>query len=356
MTRKMLLVALLAGLAAQDVSQAQKPAATEHYRAGYQLLKNGNYRNAAIELEQATTVDPAYGDAFYALGQAYKVLNEYPRAITAFERARQLGTLPERAAEELGVLHYKHGLTQFQQRKYQEAIESFRASLGEQPSDAKAHYAIGLCHNGLRQTEQAQQSFQRAIAADPEYTKAHKALGDIQRSQGAYGAAARLYEKAIEMDSTYMDAYAGLAQARLESSDFEGTVALMRRATRIDPSYADGYVLLGSALNRLGRQHEAVVPLDRAVELAPKDPEARYRLAEALYGKGDDRTALEEARQAVALRRDFHAAEVLLGDIYQRLGQTSEARTWYTRGMQDSRLRDYARHKLQELDGGPARQ
>lgn len=356
MTRGTLWVVLFAGLAAQGMSQAQAPQAAEHYRAGQQLMEERNYRRAATELAQAVAVDSTYGEAYFALGQAYEVLDEYASAIAAFERAGRLDTMADRVALELGTLHYKGGLTQYRERRYQEAVESFARALQYQPKAARTHYAMGLCQSALRQTDQAEQSLRRAVDADTGFVRAYKALGDVQRSRGEYAPAARMYAKAIELDSTFAEAYGGLAQVELETNDAEATVSLMRRALRIEPRYADGYLLLGSALNRLGRQHEAVEPLGRAAEMAPRDAEVRYRLAEALYGKGDDRRALEEAQQAVALRRDFHVAEVLLGDICQKLGQTSEARNWYAKGMQDSSLRDYARHKLQQLDEGAGRQ
>ena len=330
--------------------RAQETEAVNHYRTGYELLKNRNYRNAAIELEQAVAIDSTYGAAHYALAQAYKILNEYSNAIEAFETARSLGMSPDRIAKELSQLYHKSAVSLYQQRKYQDAISSFEKSLSFGPDNAKAYYAMGLCYNGLRQSKKARATFAKAIKADPQYAKPYKALGDIQLRNRDYGPATETYQQAIAIDSTYMDAYGGLAMVMIESGDLERTVELMQKAIKIDPKYANGYLFLGTALNELGRQHEAVDPLRRAVELDSQKPEAHLRLGEAYYGKGDYRNAVETGLTAVRKKRSFHAAELLLGDAYSKLNQAGEARAWYTKAMQDSRFRDYCKHQIEALD------
>ena len=346
--RRLCLLSLLA-LLVTGPAQSQTPEAIDHYRTGYELLRNRNFRNAAIELEQAVLADSTYGEAHYALGMAFKVLNEYPKAIEAYEQARKLGIFPDRIGAELGQLYHKSAIALYEQRKYKEAIAGFEKSLEFKSKNAKAIYAMGLCYNGLRDTDKARQAFERAIAADPEYAKSYRSLADIQRRSRDYGPAAETYRKAIAVDSTYMEAYGGLAQVMIDTEDLEGTVVLLQKAVVIDPKYANGHLLLGTALNRLGRQHEAVDPLRRATDLAPKDAEAHYRLGEAYYGKGDYRKAIEAGQRAVRLRRSFHPAELLLGDAYAKLGQVQDARTWYTQAMQDSRFRDYCKHQIEEL-------
>lgn len=348
--RHLCILPLFSLLLAAGSLRAQDPEAVNHYRSGYELLKNRSYRNAAIELEQAVTIDSTYGAAHYALAQAYKVLNEYPNAIKAFEAARSLGMSPDRIAKELSQLYHKSAVSLYQQRKYQDAISSFEKSLDFNPDNAKGYYAMGLCYNGLREREQARATFTKAIEADPQYAKPYKALGDIHLRNRDYGPAAEIYQQAIAVDSTYMDAYGGLAMVTIETGELEGTVELMQKAIKIDPKYTNGHLFLGTALNELGRQHEAVDPLRRAIELNSKNPEAHLRLGEAYYGKGDYRKAVETGLTAVRKKRSFHAAELLLGDAYDKLNQTGEARTWYTKAMQDSRFRDYCKHQIEALD------
>ena len=123
---------------------AQDPEALNRFRTGYELMQKRSYRNAAIELEQAVAIDTSYGNAHYVLAQAYKVLNEYDKAIASFSAARALGTKPERAARELGQLYHKAAISSFGQKKYRAAIGYFQNALEFNPQNAKAHYALGL--------------------------------------------------------------------------------------------------------------------------------------------------------------------------------------------------------------------
>lgn len=324
--------------------------ALNHYRTGYDLLKKRNYRNAAIELEQAVSINASYGEAYYLLAQAYNVLNEYNDAIGAYEKARELGVKPEKAASALAKLYNKSAVASLQQRKYGEAISLFEKALQFDPDNAQTHYAMGLSYNGLREETKAKIAFEKAVKADPQYAKAHNALGDIQRRNRNYGPAASAYQKAIAADKTYMLAYGGLARAKFETQDLEGIVELMPTAIAIDAKYAEGYLYLGAALNQLGRQHEAIDPLRRATELDPKNAEAHFRLGEAHYGMGNYRDAVQAGQAAMRQQKNFAAAQILLGDSYLKLGQLEDARTWYTRTQQDSRFKDYATHQIEEIE------
>ena len=94
-------------IVASGVNAQENEKAEGHYRAGYELLTKRNFRNAAIEFEQAVNANPAYGEAHYLLAQAYNVLNEYEKAISAYEKARELGIRPEKCTIALGKLYNK---------------------------------------------------------------------------------------------------------------------------------------------------------------------------------------------------------------------------------------------------------
>ena len=331
-------------------AQERDAKAIEHYREGYNLLKARSFRPAVFELEKATAIDSTYGEAFYALAQAYKVLNEFSKSIEAYERAYALNIKRDRIPDQLAKLYQKDALTSYQQKKYREAVATFEKSLHFNPDNAQIHFSIGLCQDRLRDAEAAKTAYGKAIEIDPGYVKAYKALGDLHRRNRDYDPAAQVYEKAIEIDPKYMDAYGGLALVRLANRQYEAAVKLLTKAVKIDPDYANGYLFLGTALRSLGRHHEAVDPLRRAIDLDPKNAEVHYRLGEAYYGQGDYRLALQAGERAVHHKKNYHAAEVLLGDAYFKLGQFSDARIWYGRALKDARFKDWCAHQIAEIE------
>lgn len=345
-----LLLAATLGPAAAQESESLK-----HYRDGIEQLKNRNFRNATIELEKAAATDAGNGKIFYALGQAYEALSEYDKAVGAYETTLSLGQYQDRIPKRLAKLYYKSGIDLYSQKKYADAVQGLQKSLKYSERNAQAHFAIGLCQISLRDEAAAQQAFEEAIKADAKYVKAHKALGDIHYRKREYASAMAEYEKAIAIDAGFVKAYGGLGRALIDSGDLEGAAKRMAAAVEQNTQYADGHLFQGLALVKLQRFHEAVPPLRRAIELDGKNAEAHYRLAEALYGKGEYRKAIQSGEQALRRRKDFHAAEVVLGDSFAKLGQVQEARTWYNRALRDNRFRDYAQHQLDELDAAAQR-
>ena len=332
---------------------AQSPEALDYFRAGYDLVKKGSFRNAVIELEKAVAADASYGNAHYVLGISYKALNEYDKAIGSFAAAHALGTKPTQAAKALGQLYQKAALNSFRQKKYREVIDYFNKARDYGPQSAQALYVMGLAHSGLHEKDKAKVAFAEAIAADPTDARPYNALGDIQRLSRDYGKAIVTYERSIEADPTYMESYGDLARLKFDTQDTEGVVPLLQKALKIDDTYPEGHRLLGIALNQLGRFHEAIAPLNKAADLDDGYCETYYRLSEAHYGMGNFRQAIEHGRRATSCQNDYPAAETLLGDAHFQLGQRQEARRWYNQAIKDSRFKDYAASKLAELDKPP---
>ena len=343
-------------LVAQEADPARKPdpAAVQHYSKGLELLKNRDYRSAAIALEQAVEVDSTYGDAHYALAKTYKTLNQFDRAIRALEAADRQGVSSERAREripaQLADVYKKSAVQSFKQKRYREAIASFEKALERSSGDADLFYFLGLAYSRIRDDESAARAFQDAIDTDSTHVKALNSLADLRRRQGELRVAAGTYRRAIAIDSSYTKAYSGLARIQIAGEDFDGALATLRPAVAIDPEFVEGLCLIGQALNQKSRYHEAIEPLRRALEVSRDHSEAHFRLAEAYYGIGDWRKAVDSGLEATRKRRDYHEAEVVVADAYNKLGRVSEARTWYNRAKRDSRFKDWCEHQLRELD------
>ena len=356
--RTFLLLPALTAILTAPALVAQEPAApkpdreaVQHYSKGLELLKNRDFRNAAISLEQSVGADSTYGDAHYALAKTYKVLDQFDRAIRAFEAAaRHEASAKERIPAQLADVYKKSAVQSFKHKRFREAIGSFEKALERSSGDADLLYLLGLCHNALRDDAAAARAFDDAIGVDSTHVKAHKSLADLQRRQGKLRIASATYRRAIALDPEYTRAYLGLARIQIDSEDLDGALATLRMAVEIDPEFLEGLCLIGQTLSQKGRWHEAIAPLKQAIGVDSKHAEAQYRLAEAYYGTGEWRKALEPGLKATRLQRNYHAAEVVVADSYSKLGMVAEARSWYNKAKQDARFRDWCEQQLQELN------
>ncbi len=338
-------------------SPGPDPVAITHYAAGLDLLKARKFRNAALEFTQATVSDSTYGDAFFALGKTSVTLNQYDKAVGAYETAKRVGVSRPQTQQLIpGLLadaYRRWGVASYGKRDYQQAIAALEKALEYGDTDPALHYTLALCYGGLRETDLERTALARAVELDPTYTKAHKALGDLHRRQRDLRSSAAAYRHAIALDSTYMEAHGGLARVEVDSEDFAAAENTLQRALLIDDSFAYGFLMLGHTMNQLSRYHEAIEPLRRSIDLERDNWEGHYRLAEAYYGTGDYRKAIEAGKSALANKRNAHAAQVIMADSYGKLDMRSDARTWYLKAAQDSRFKDYCNFKLEELAEHP---
>ncbi len=72
-------------------------AAQSSYNTGYAAYQAGNYADAALSLQKAVDYNPGLSDAWYYLGQSYRLTNEKEKAITCYEKFIQMRPTTERA-------------------------------------------------------------------------------------------------------------------------------------------------------------------------------------------------------------------------------------------------------------------
>ena len=83
-----------------DGSASAPPAeALTHYNRGRELYQAGRYREAVVELEDASRLDPGSANLVYNLARVYELLGELDLAIRHYQRYRAM--LPPTETEEL---------------------------------------------------------------------------------------------------------------------------------------------------------------------------------------------------------------------------------------------------------------
>jgi serine/threonine-protein kinase len=213
-----------------------------------------------------------------------------------------------------------------------------QARIGREPtSDLRAYQLYLQGRNSfIRYTPesvlQAIRYFEDAIGHDPGYALAHSAvgmafmeLGEIGalRPSEAYPRAANAAARALALDPELGEAHcvAGFCKQAIHF-DWAGAEAEFKRALELSPSSADTYDLYGRMCSALERYDEAIAMQQRAQELDPLAHPAD--VATSLLRAGRYEQALEAARRAVALGRDYARGHATLGWAYFKLGRIDE--------------------------------
>lgn len=137
-----------------------------------------------------------------------------------------------------------------------------------------------------RRSSRAMEYLETALTLDADHVETLLAVGDAERLSGNYESAERAYERVRSL-SGRVEATIGLARVAIARNDRTLAINLLRAA--------------------LGR--------------APTWPEIPFELGRLLQGP----EALELLRQAVALRVNWDAAELELGDAQLKAGHAAEA-------------------------------
>jgi Flp pilus assembly protein TadD len=318
------------------------------FRRGLEILRAGNFGQAAEHFARAHRLAPERAEVCYALGrerlragrveEAESLLRAAwetnPNLLSAasalarclglylsrYDEAEQvLGAAARRAGDvgtDRAVLEVVRAELALEQNRFLDARTAAETALSLCAPESITHDAAcaalarlenqrGVELAEASQLEAALFAFKRAADLDPEWGGPVVNIGATFATMGRPRAARIAYQRALEIDPDNPVAHANLGRLCLEEGDFDSAVPLLRRAVRIAPAEPDTWVALAAALEGSGDRIGAEDSLRQALDLDHEHPEASARLADILVRAGRYREAaalVERARNALGRR------------------------------------------------------
>ena len=128
------------------VSTIQAQNERKDIRKGNKAFRQQNYVQAEVDYRKATAKNGRNPQAIYNLGCAFMAQQKDSSAVVQFENASKIETNPKRRAmafHNIGVICQKKQL-------FSEAIEVYKESLRNNPSDNETRYNLELCKRQLK--------------------------------------------------------------------------------------------------------------------------------------------------------------------------------------------------------------
>ena len=127
-------------------------------RSGNRQYRQQNFVKAEAEYRKAVSANSSNPQALYNLGCALMMQNKDSLATVQFEKAGRLEKDPKRKA----MVYHNIGFICQNHRLYSEAIEAYKESLRNNPSDNETRYNLELCKrlNKSNKQQQKQQNKQ----------------------------------------------------------------------------------------------------------------------------------------------------------------------------------------------------
>jgi Tfp pilus assembly protein PilF len=309
------LVLLAAGLATfgplpSGTKDTADPQAYSAFADGQSLYLARRYRDAAISLERAVTLDPAYGTAWAWLAKTYGRLAQpvWAGGPAAANRAAEAALRAARLAPEAADAHVALALA----ARARGDIETWRAEAGRaleiDPRAAEALALLGDSYSGVIYScrldpdpERAEDYYRRAMELRPGLSMIVSNRAGNLRRLGRHAECIELVNRTLRdyPDETPLLAVRGVC--RLLQGDVDGAtedIAPLRSNPRI--AQVGSLVYLGLLALRTGRTEEGVRDLEAFTQF-DRSAQAELIAAEAYGLAGHVDRAAAHIRRAIAI-------------------------------------------------------
>jgi len=190
-------------------------------------------------------------------------------------------------------------------------------------ASAKEHLAEGRALLLAGQTNQAITELSTAASLDPRLVEAHNLLGVAFDQKGMGERAKESYERAVKVEPEDAQALNNLGFSLYQSGNYRAAIDKLKRAARLAPS--DDRILnnLGLALCRMGKFEDAYKSFARANGPLMGNLNTAKMLER--FGRDEDAIKYYEGARRVDPSNTFALRR--LGDLYDRIGKTTEAQS-----------------------------
>jgi tetratricopeptide (TPR) repeat protein len=159
---------------------------------GLNFKELGDTKRAANAFQTAVEQKPDLLDAWINLGQLSDAQKNYPKAMQYFDTALRIDSL------NVETLHAK-AIVQNNQKKYKEAISTYKKINTIDPDYPAAYFNIGMIYLAQDSAQKARQFFDITVKTDPLYNlgyfyrgKAAEKMGDKKAARADYEQVTRL--------------------------------------------------------------------------------------------------------------------------------------------------------------------
>jgi tetratricopeptide (TPR) repeat protein len=252
---------------------ALKPLSYEaHYNLGFVLARLGEPAQARKQMELALQLRPQSGEAHFQLANLLRALGQQEKAqmeFAIFQREKEEATRQNIASTKADL-----GNRALQAVDTQKAIDLYRESITEYPSNFHVYYNLALALNKQRDYRAESDALDQAIKLNADYAPAHNQLGFLKMQSGDIADAEAQFKIAISIDPQYAEAENNLGVLYGQLGRRMESQQLFLRATENNPQYVQAFVNLGLVLASESRFADAERALRSAIQLDPHDPAA----------------------------------------------------------------------------------
>ena len=228
--------------------------------------------DAIVFLVKFIEKEPYSEIAWHQLGRQYYIVNNYKKALEAFDYSILID-------ENFIGAHLEKAKTLEELERYDDAIDFYNKTMELDTPTSFAYLRIGKCFEKLEKPQKAIDFYNKTVNEDPLLDKGWLALTDIFIKSKNYHKALFFINKALSIDEENNLYWHKFAQINLNLNLFEEASKAYYRCIGLQDDRLEVYIALADVLHFLGDFQEAKQVLLDASEKYKESAEITYRLA-----------------------------------------------------------------------------
>lgn len=272
-------------------------------------LERGQCQEAIPLLEQVLTIEPEAADAYYYLGECYRLAGDYATALTAYERAIAINS-------NFGPPFLGRAILYHLRDPEADVVSYYDEAIAIDPNFTLAYIERGAYFLDRQQWNNALRDLQIAVNQNPNSAIAYMYMAQAQLALGRQEEALASAERANQLDITLLPVYRILGEAYYANGRFADAVGVLQLYTLYETNDAQAYAMLGTSYNATGDYQSAIRALDRSLSLNRHNGEAYYQRGEAYLNLGNPDAAERDFKRALSYDSTDFDASFGLGMAY----------------------------------------
>ncbi|MEW5822389.1 MAG: tetratricopeptide repeat protein [Cyanobacteriota bacterium] len=299
-----------------------------HFKKAKELRAKGQFKGAIVEYFLALDKSPPNAEAYEAIGDMYRVLQNNDRAVTNYQKALNI-------KKDDTALYVKTGLAYEKTGKLNSAINAFnqasaldpgnmdannslekiwRDQIKLNPRNAAAHANLGTILQKKGDFDGAMQEYNAAELIDPNNVLVRLNLGTLYQAKGDIPTAIKAYDTILTIDPKNVLAHYYKATALKQVKDFDNAIKELNNVLQLDSNNALAKKELAAiAKEKAGGSEQLAEVLKDIADKDPNNASAQYDAAFEAHSKGDLNLAISYYRKTITINPNFKDAYANLG-------------------------------------------
>jgi len=268
-------------------------------------IDRGQWDKVIAYSQKIIALNPQFSQAYFDLGEAYRVLGSSTQAVETYSRLLSLFPDDEKidvkVIEAYGKAIESSPQDELYKEKREEVLADFEQLSKRKNYKAEDYYNLGFLYEQVGGKEEAMRFYSKAVQMKPDLPQALYNLAGLYQDAGNYKIAMALYGRLVHFHPKYALGYLKMGIIFNALGDQQKARQFYLKVIALDPDNSDAYFNLGYLSESQGELSDAVNYYEKAVELAPKNAEAYYNLGNVYASLGQNGEAIASYLKTVGI-------------------------------------------------------